>query len=113
MTYFVVRFQHIWNGAVDAGTTLASAAVALLASRLHADVFKTKSRLLSLLVVASSFLSCSILLMTNTGSRYWSYVGYSLLYICYTFTVTIARYFRICFGFTFKQIFTFSIAARK
>lgn len=76
---------------MEAGTTLVCAGVALLASRLHENVFKTRPKLIGLLFTQSAFLSIAVFLMSTATHRYSSYAGYTIFYICYTFTVTISR----------------------
>lgn len=80
----------IWNGAVEACTTLLSASVALLASRLHENALNLR-RMLWLIVILSLLQGCGIFVAANTTSRFVSYGGYMFFYIFYTFTITISR----------------------
>lgn len=81
----------MYNGAVEAATTLLSATIALLASRLHSGVINSKVKVLSMLFMMSMFVSGAILLTGNATHRFVSYAGYMMCYMLYTFTITIAR----------------------
>lgn len=82
----------MWNGAVDAITTILSVVVALLASRVHTNSVNTKLKVMAALFTMSLCASGSILLTANVSNRFVSYGGYLLFYIFYTFTITISRY---------------------
>lgn len=82
----------MWNGAVEAVTTLLCAMIALLASRLHSNVINTKVKVLTSLFIMSIFASVAIFLTGNANHRFVSYAGYMIFYMLYTFTITIARY---------------------
>lgn len=84
-------FQFMYNGAVEAATTLLSATIALLASRLHSSVINSKIKVLSVLFVMSMFVSGAIFLTGNATHRFVSYAGYMMCYMLYTFTITIGR----------------------
>lgn len=84
------RPEVIWNGAVEAITTLLSASVALLASRIHENALNLR-RMLWLIVTLSLLQACGIFVASNTTSRFVSYAGYMAYYIFYTFTITISR----------------------
>lgn len=87
------RPEVMWNGAVDAVTTILSVAVALLASRVHTNSINTKLKVMAALFGMSLCASGSILLTANVSNRFLSYVGYLLFYVFYTFTITISRCF--------------------
>lgn len=82
----------MWNGAVEAISTLSGAAVTLLASRLHANLINTNLKILSALCTMSMCASASIFLTANVSSRFVSYAGYLLFYVFYNFTITVSRY---------------------
>lgn len=81
----------MWNGAVEAVTTLLCAAIAMLASRLHSSFLNSKLKILWILFTLSIFASGAIFLTGNAGHRFVSYAGYMIFYMLYTFTITIAR----------------------
>lgn len=81
----------MWNGAVEAVTTLLCAIIALLASRLHSSVINSKLKVLFVLFVLSIFASGGIFIAANTSDRFMSYAGYMMFYMLYTFTITISR----------------------
>lgn len=82
----------MWNGAVDAITTILSILAALLASRVHTNAINTKLKVMAALFAMSLCASGSIILTANVSNRFVSYGGYLLFYIFYTFTITISRY---------------------
>lgn len=82
----------MWNGAIEAITTLISAVVALLASRLHASLINTKLKVLLALFTMSLCASGAIFLTANAPHRFVSYAGHVIFYACFTFTITISRY---------------------
>lgn len=82
----------MWNGAVDAVTTILSVVVALLASRAHTNSLNTKIKVMAALFAMSLCASGSIILTANASNRFVSYGGYLLFYVFYTFTITISRY---------------------
>lgn len=81
----------MWNGAVEALTTLLSAIVALLASRLHMSFLNTKLKVLGVLFTMSLCVSAAIFLTVNVSDRFLSYAGYVIFFIFYSFTITISR----------------------
>lgn len=83
----------MWNGAVEAISTLSGAAITLLASRLHANLINTNLKVLSALCAMSMCASASIFLTANATSRFVSYAGYLIFYVFYNFTITVSRYF--------------------
>lgn len=83
----------MWNGAVEAISTLCGATVTLLASRLHANLINTNLKVLSALCTMSMCAGASIFLTANVSSRFVSYAGYLLFYVFYNFTITVSRYF--------------------
>lgn len=85
----------MWNGAVEAISTLSGATVTLCASRLHANLINTNLKVLSALCTVSICASASIFLTANAPSRFISYAGYLLFYIFYNFTITVSRYFSL------------------
>lgn len=82
----------MWNGAVEAVSTLLSAIIALLASRLHSSYINTKLKIHLALFTMSLCASGAIFLTANAPTRFISYGGYILFYMFYTFTITISRY---------------------
>lgn len=88
----ILIFQMMWNGAVEAVTTLLSAMIALLASRLHTSFINTKLKVLLALFTMSLCASGAIFLAANASDRFLSYVGHVIFYAFYTFTITISRY---------------------
>lgn len=81
----------MWNGAIEAITTLISAAIALLASRLHSSFINTKLKVLMALFTMSLCASGAIFLTANASHRFISYAGHVIFYAFYTFTITISR----------------------
>lgn len=80
----------IWNGAVEACTTLMGAAVALLACRIHKNELNT-NRMLWFLVIFSVLQGGGIFVAASTNNRFVSYAGYMFFYVLYIFTITISR----------------------
>lgn len=85
----------MWNGAIEAVSALLSAAIALLASRLHTSFINTKLKVLFVLFSMSWCASGAIFLTANASTRFLSYGGYMIFYIFYTFTITISRYYAL------------------
>lgn len=81
----------MWNGAVDAASTLLAAIVALLASRLNENIVNTRGKVLWSLFVLSLLSSATIIFMANTSMRFVSYGAYMIFYMFYIFTITVAR----------------------
>lgn len=81
----------MWNGAIEAISTLSGAAVTLLASRLHANLINTNLKVLFALCTMSLCASAAIFLTANVSSRFVSYIGYLLFYVFYNFTITVSR----------------------
>lgn len=82
----------MWNGAVEAISTLLSAGIALLASRLHTSYINTKLKVYLVLFTMSLCASGAIFLTANAPNRFLSYGGYMIFYMFYSFTITISRY---------------------
>lgn len=83
--------QVMWNGAVEAVATLFSAAIALLASRLHLNYINTKFKIQLALFVMSMCASGAIFFASNAPNRFLSYISYILFCMFYNFTITISR----------------------
>lgn len=80
-----------WNGAVEAVNTLLGAGVSLLAGYVYTDRM-SRVTVLGILVVCSLCEGGALVLASQTTLRVVSYVGYSLFYVMYSFTITVARY---------------------
>lgn len=83
----------IWNGAVEAINTLLGAGVALLAGHLHDSggwLTRRRRNVLFALVVLSLCQGSAIAVASQTTERTVSYVAYSVFYVLYTFTITVA-----------------------
>ncbi|XP_031621423.1 thiamine transporter 2-like [Contarinia nasturtii] len=84
------RPEVMWNGAIEAISTLISATIALLVGRLRTNYINTKSKVNSVLFVMSLCASCAIFLTANAPNRFLSYGGYILFYMFYNFTITLS-----------------------
>lgn len=82
----------MWNGAVEAISTILSATIALLASRMHTSFLNTKFKVLLVLCSMSLCASGAIFLTANVPNRFLSYGGFVTFYMFYTFTITVSRY---------------------
>lgn len=85
----------IWNGAVEATNTLLGAGIALLAGHLHDAggngwLSRRRRNVLVALVVLSLCQGAAIAVASQTTERTISYVAYSVFYVLYTFTITVA-----------------------
>ncbi|XP_031621420.1 folate transporter 1-like [Contarinia nasturtii] len=84
------RPEVMWNGAIEAVATLFSAAIALLASRLHVNYINTKFKIQLVLFALSMSASGAIFVASNAPNRFLSYVSYILFCMFYNFTITIS-----------------------
>lgn len=83
------RAEVMWNGALEAFTTLLGALVALLASRVHDKALKS-TRILWALVLVAMGQAGSLFVAANTDNRFVSYGGYSMYFVLHTFAITIS-----------------------
>lgn len=82
------RPEMVWNGGVEACTTLLGAIVALLASRLNVNALKFQ-RMLCILALVSIVQGCCLCAATNTDTRMISYPSYMLFCVLHSFTITV------------------------
>lgn len=79
----------LWNGAVEAGLTLLSALVALLAGYLHNGFFNSR-RSIIVLIALCMFEAIAIYTISNTTILAVSYAAYLVFGVLYAFTITVA-----------------------
>lgn len=79
----------LWNGAVEAGLTLLSALVALLAGYLHNGFFNSR-RSIIVLIALCMFEAIAIYTISNTTILVVSYAAYLVFGVLYAFTITVA-----------------------